>query len=500
LKKDYTINMVKIVEQLKNAYIVPITRTTIKTGAGEKSILFSNPDLVKEGFWIWKPKEKVIYITKGIIDAVEGSYAQSMTIGDLIKTIITPEQLPAFLSNFTALLESGQKRSFITEVKIKTSDTPVWIQISGSVNRYKNNRLKDISGIVEDISKTVLSEQKNSQLMKIQDALLDINHHMAKIGDLDKLMDLILNRITEAMSHIDCASFLTLNKDNYFTISNSVGYDPEAVKKFKLPYNELFFKKTTAEMYQAPMIVNDVHRIKGNVTPMAKTIDNIQIKSLLNTPIIIDNELAGIISLDSSRNYIFDEDDLEILQYIKEQIEIAISKYRMYEKIKFISRHDQLTGFINRSYFEELFGQNLKLAKRYRSSFSLVVMDLDGLKKINDNYGHMAGDLLITTFSENIKKYFRESDIFSRFGGDEFAGLFLAIKSRTLQKKFNDFTQLLISKPFEYNEDKIICSFSYGLAAYPKEGTTFMELFKLADSRMYKFKNDKRNNLKRVSD
>ncbi len=486
--------MVRIIEQLRNASIVPITRTTIKAGTGDRSILFSNPDLVKEGFWIWEPKEKLIYISEKIINAVEDSYSEGMSIGNLIKTIIIPEHISAFLSNFTALLNSKENQSFIAEVKIKGSDNPVWIRISGRVNRYKNNRLKDISGIVEDVSQSVLSEQKNSQLTKIQDALLDINHHMATIGDLDKLMDLILNRITEAMTHIDCASFLTLNKDNYFTISNSIGYDREAVKNFKLPYDELFFKKTTAAMYQGPMIVNDVHRIKGKFTPIAKTIKNIQIKSLLNTPIKIDNELVGIISLDSSKNYIFNEDDLEILQYIKEQIEIAVSKYRMYEKIKFISRHDQLTGFINRSYFEELFSQNLKLAKRYKSSFSLAVMDLDGLKKVNDNYGHMAGDLLITTFSENIKNYFRESDIFSRFGGDEFAGLFLAIKSHTLQQKFNDFTELLAGKPFEYNGDVITCSFSYGLAAYPKEGTTFMELFKLADSRMYKFKNDKRLN------
>lgn len=122
------------------------------------------------------------------------------------------------------------------------------------------------------------------------------------------------------------------------------------------------------------------------------------------------------------------------MQYIKEQIEIAISKYKLYEKIKFLSRHDQLTGFINRSYFEELFDQNIKLAKRYNRSLSLAVIDLDRLKTVNDNFGHLAGDTLIMTFSKKLKSYFRDSDIFSRFGGDEFVALFVSIEKDKLEK------------------------------------------------------------------
>ena len=484
--------MVKVFERLKNAIIVPFTEQSLKISAGDKTIQFGSPEMVKEGLWIWKPRENAIYISQKIIDAAPGSFTEGMTIGNLLNNILLPEHKDPFVSNIMNMLKGSSNKSITAKITVKDSDNPVWIRISARINRYKNNRIKDISGTVEDITAEAVSKEKNTRLLKIKDALLEINHNVATIGDLEKLTELILKRISEAMTDIDCASFLTLNKDNYFTISTSIGYDPEAVKDFKLPYNELFFKKTTAKMYNAPMIVNDVHRIRGRSTPIARTEKNIRIKSLLNTPIRVDNKLVGIISLDSSKNYIFNEEDLEIMQYIKDQIEIAISKYKLYEKIKFISRHDQLTGFINRSYFEEIFDQNRKLAKRYSSSFSLAVMDMDGLKSVNDNYGHMAGDLLIKTFADSLKKYFRESDIFSRFGGDEFLGLFLAMKSSTLEKKFRDFSKELKNSPFEYNGSPITCSFSYGLASFPKEGKTFSELFKLADSRMYKLKTENR--------
>lgn len=484
--------MTRIYNRLKTAQVVPITGSSIKVYNREAAIRFSSPDMVKEGFWIWKPGKNSIYISEKILVDTMGTFPENMTIKEVVDTIVIPEDRYSFTEYIEKMIKGNSEISFEARVKNSKSETPSWVKILARINRYPNKRLKDISGIIEDITEAKISEERNAQLLKIKDALLEINHHMATIGDLDKLTSLILKRISEAMSHIDCASFLVLGDDNYFTISTSIGYDPESIKKFKLPYNELFFRKIKADMYTSPMIVNDVDRIKGDVTSVAKTQKGIVIKSLLNTPINIDGKLVGIISLDSSKNYIFNQDDLEIMQYVKEQIEIAISKYKLYEEIKFISRHDQLTGFINRNYFEELFEQNLKLAKRYKGTFSLAVLDLDGLKNINDNYGHMAGDLLITTFSKRLEKYFRDTDIFSRFGGDEFVGLFLAIKMNTLEKKFRDFSAALSKEPFDYNGSKLTCAFSYGLATYPKDGLSFTELFKIADNRMYKQKNNKR--------
>ncbi len=479
--------MTDLFDQFKNSIIKPVSLGPFNLISDEATLKFISTDMLKVGFLIWEPGNGTVYLSDRIVQ----NYNYFL-LKDLINYSVDTEGKSFLTKKFRNLFFYPDTISLEVKLKPGNPGSIYWINIILRSEFFKNGKIKKISGIIEDISEQKTTEEKAVKLLRIKDALLEVNHHMATIGDLDKLIQLILIRISESISHVDCASFLVLTEDNYFTMSTSIGYDPESAKQFKLPYNELFFKKVKAKEYTTPMIVNDVHKIENIGTPLAKTRGGIRIKSLINAPIVIDNKLIGIISLDSSHNNIFDKVDLEIMQYIKEQIEIAISKYKLYEKIKFLSRHDQLTGFINRSYFEELFDQNIKLAKRYNRSLSLAVIDLDRLKTVNDNFGHLAGDTLIMTFSKKLKSYFRDSDIFSRFGGDEFVALFVSIEKDKLEKKFVEFTKNLREEPIIFKKDKIVCSFSYGLSSYPDEGSTFTDLFKLADTRMYRLKESKR--------
>ena len=474
---EYTYNLIKNAS-IQAASLGPLTFTS-----STKVMKFPSTNMFNESIFIWKPKGNIIYLS----DSIARNYTNT-SLRDFINSIFNPETKQVLIDKFKELFEAPEVISF--EIRTVPDDTGsyFWLNIKARSVFFKNGTFKNLSGTIENITQRKISEEKITQLLKIKDALLEVNHQMATIGDLDKLIDSILKKISHAVSYIDCASFLTLTDDKYFTITSSIGYDPEAVKSFKLPLHELFFQQVSADSYNDPIIVNDIHKMKGRITPLAKTAKNITIRSLINAPIKIENKLIGIISLDSSMNNIFGQYELEIMQYIKEQVEIAIVKFKMYEKIKFLSRHDQLTEFINRSYFEEIFEQSRKLVKRYNGTFSLAVIDLDGLKRINDNYGHLAGDTLISYFAEKMKHFFRDSDTFSRFGGDEFVALFVSTEKDKLSQKFTELEQAFEREPLSFNKKEIICRFSYGLSSYPQEGNTFHELFKRADERMYQAK------------
>ena len=174
------------------------------------------------------------------------------------------------------------------------------------------------------------------------------------------------------------------------------------------------------------VIINDIQKL--NFDKYDKILENIvriKVESSISTPILLDNRLYGLINIDSTQNNAFDESDLEVMEYLKKQIELGIAKYALYEETVYLSRYDKLTNVYNRRYFEELFNTVFLRAKNYNENFSVVIFDINGLKFINDTYGHLAGDELIKIFASGLSSKIKISDIFARFGGDEFIAVFL---------------------------------------------------------------------------
>ena len=188
------------------------------------------------------------------------------------------------------------------------------------------------------------------------------------------------------------------------------------------------------------------------------------------------------------------KEHLELMEYMRNQASIAITKHKLYEETIYLSRYDKLTNVYNRSYFERLFYDNIYNDNSNKKEFFATVFDLNGLKFVNDNYGHLAGDKLIKTFSRGLSGLAGKSDIIGRFGGDEFVGVFFNIDSQSLINKFEELIEYFKNNPIIFDENKIICSYSYGIVNFPVEGTEFKELIKIADERMYKYKSIVKSN------
>ena len=120
------------------------------------------------------------------------------------------------------------------------------------------------------------------------------------------------------------------------------------------------------------------------------------------------------------------------------------------------------------------------------------------MKSANDNYGHLAGDELIKTFSKGVSSLTGESDIIGRYGGDEFVGAFYNIDSQSLSNKFEGVREQFKNNPIVFEGNKIVCSYSYGIVNYLDEGQVINKLIKIADKRMYEYKSTaKIKNLRR---
>jgi len=173
-------------------------------------------------------------------------------------------------------------------------------------------------------------------------------------------------------------------------------------------------------------------------------------------------------------------------------VRYAIERHRMREELRSLSLVDELTGLYNRRGFLVLAEQQQKIGRRTRRGFLLFFLDLDGLKQINDSYGHKEGDRAIVKASEVLKEAFRGSDIIARLGGDEFAVLAVEADTGAAQRPLleleHELKELKIRKELPYP-----ISFSIGVArSNPNNDESIEQLLTQADAFMYEEKRSKR--------
>jgi len=157
---------------------------------------------------------------------------------------------------------------------------------------------------------------------------------------------------------------------------------------------------------------------------------------------------------------------------------------------------DELTGLNNTRMYEKRMKELFNLAKACKKVFAIIIMDLDKFKKINDDYGHYAGNLVLKHVADVMKKVFREQDILIRYGGDEFVIVLPDTNLREAKKIAGSFkaeilNQLIIQDE-NHREKKLHVSVSMGVAVYHSTIKNEIELFKLADQAMYQDKKRKK--------
>ncbi len=171
---------------------------------------------------------------------------------------------------------------------------------------------------------------------------------------------------------------------------------------------------------------------------------------------------------------------------------------RLEQKLRHIARHDPLTGLLNRGAFLERLEQGLARIRRNGGSISLLFLDLDGFKQVNDNSGHHAGDCLLKEVAQRLKQELREIDAAGRLGGDEFVLLLenaphtvvpahltaQAVAARLIET---------LRQPYRHNDKTHSISASIGIALYPEHGTSAETLLLNADQAMYRAKDGGKN-------
>lgn len=155
---------------------------------------------------------------------------------------------------------------------------------------------------------------------------------------------------------------------------------------------------------------------------------------------------------------------------------------------------DPLTGLNNRRFLFEFFGLEIARLKRSQQPLSILLIDIDDFKFLNDTCGHSDGDAIIIAVAESLKHYFRESDIICRYGGDEFLILMSGIDAELSKDRAREMLRMISRKTFEQDcEQARQVTLSIGIASFPRHGETVDALIKAADAALYRAKAQGKN-------
>jgi diguanylate cyclase (GGDEF)-like protein len=162
-------------------------------------------------------------------------------------------------------------------------------------------------------------------------------------------------------------------------------------------------------------------------------------------------------------------------------------------RVKLISETDELTGVFNVRAFNALAAQEFRLAARYGRDLSLMMIDSDDLKRVNDTFGHEAGDRLIRAVVSGIRASIKASDVVARYGGDEFVCLFPGATASAASGIGERIRAHIAETPLRVDDRNVPVSVSIGVASYPRHGEALEAVARNADKALYLSKSGGRN-------
>ncbi len=214
------------------------------------------------------------------------------------------------------------------------------------------------------------------------------------------------------------------------------------------------------------------------------------------SPPVVKARVATQMAL-SKANEKLQQHSLELEQLVSKRTakltQEITEKQKVYEKLHYLANYDQLTQLPNRNLFNERLAYVHKLAKRNNTSFSLLLVDLDRFKHVNDSLGHHIGDLLLKLVGQRLTECLRGVDSIARLGGDEFTVILTELQHKEDAAVVADKIISILSEPFEVHSQTIYIGSSIGITTYPDDSEDLNAMLKNADMAMYAVKNKGKN-------
>ncbi len=215
-------------------------------------------------------------------------------------------------------------------------------------------------------------------------------------------------------------------------------------------------------------------------------------KDIVWLPLYIGEADIGVLMVASIRG--FKNEDIAFLEHAVKELSVSLDNAKIHKKINELSITDELTGLYNRRKMDEVLESEFNEAKRYGNPLSVMILDLDHFKSINDFYGHKAGDVVLSGIGELLTQNIRNIDIATRYGGEEFVIILPQTDFKNAVSAAKKLKNLVRNYKFEQIEREV--TVSIGVASMPDDKINSVDdILKIADNFLYDAKNSGRNRI-----
>ncbi len=316
--------------------------------------------------------------------------------------------------------------------------------------------------------------------------LLEMSSELSGSLDPRQVANLMAGHLARAMGVDECAISYW---DRPGGRLESLGFYPPSPDVALEPYFLLAGYPETLrvlESQQATIVdADDPTADRDEVTLMVR--DGNRILAML--PLVAKGQSIGLVELFSKTKIRWDAQRLELARTMANEAAIALENARLYEDARKLADRDPLTGFYNHRFLHERMGEEVVRSQRGRRPLSVLMLDLDDFKLVNDTFGHLFGDRVLTWAAEVIRSTLRLSDIAARYGGDEFALILPDTDADEARRAAERILDAFRERPFVGEKrGPVPIAASIGVATFPADGRTGTELIAAADVALYKVK------------
>ncbi len=224
--------------------------------------------------------------------------------------------------------------------------------------------------------------------------------------------------------------------------------------------------------------------------------DNYKTNNCAIAPLICQDKVEGVLNLaDKINGENFSSENIALIELFSQLIGASIGNVKLFEKIQRQATTDGLTGLTNHKTFYEVLERELWRSRRYGGKIALIMIDIDNLKKINDTYGHRAGDKVILKISRKIRECIRQIDTAARYGGDEFAVILPNTSLADATVVAERMVEQVANSPVMWKNNSISLSISVGLGQYDAESNP-EDITSHSDEALYTAKQAGKNTVK----
>ena len=365
------------------------------------------------------------------------------------------------------------------------------IWVSERVTSIEYGGTRAILGTLMDVTERKLAEIASQEHTSRIETLLSIGSTVGQTLNLTDLLESILEKVLEVIRTGVGGIFLVDRETDELVLTAHRGFtDSFTSQVARMKIGRGFAGR--AALSGKPVMVSNMSA-DMRFDPVVLQSEGLQ--SLCSMPIMAKEKILGVVCVGSRDTRDFRERDVRLLDAIATQIGVAIENAQLYEKTVEIAFTDELTGLYNRRYLMEQIEREFARALRRRAPLSLIMIDMDGLKTINDRFGHQHGSACLKQLGVIIKRNIRASDVAARLGGDEFMILAPDTDSAEAAEVGERLRGETKSYRVEIDGWEVGMSISVGIASYPVHASDTDELLKQSDNAMYEAKRAGKNQI-----